>query len=135
MKKVLIPFFLIVFPFLVACSDDNDEPDVDSSEIQGVWECVDCEVTDMRASGGLELPDFLTEMIAANLEGEMLGSKTVISDDVKINGNVIVFPGSGIKWKIIKLDDKEMDVEYDTSSEAGGYGISMTVKASYRKVG
>ena len=135
MKKVLIPFFLIVLPFIVACGDDNDEPDVDSSEINGVWECVDCEVTDMRASGGIELPDFVKDLIVGNIEGDMVGSKTVISDDVKVSGNVIVFPGSGIKWKILKLEGKKMDVEYDTKSETGGYGISMTVKASYRKIG
>ncbi|MDE6410691.1 MAG: hypothetical protein K2K81_10695 [Muribaculaceae bacterium] len=134
MKKVLFLTFLLIMPILSACSKDDDEPTVDSSEIQGVWECTSCEVIDIAGFNGLELPETVINIISNQLVSNMIGNQITISDKVKMNGDVLIFPDSGIKWKILDLSAKNMTVQYDTSSEASGYGMTMTVKTKYKKI-
>lgn len=134
MKKVLFLAMLLVMPLLSACSKDDDEPTIESSEIQGTWECTSCEVLKMEGFNGLDLPQSAMDIIKNQLVSSMVGERITITDKVKVSGDVVIFPESGIRWKILELSAKNMTVQYDTSSSAAGYGMNMTVKAKYKKV-
>lgn len=133
-KNLLLLGLLLLFPVLSSCSDDKDEPAVDSSKIQGVWECTACKVLDVKGINGLELPQQVIDIIKGQLEGEMVGERITIDKKATMKGDLLIFGDSGISWKILKLTDSAMTVEYDTSSSAGSYGMNMTVKCDYKKV-
>lgn len=135
MRNLLVLGILLLMPILSSCSDDkDDEPNVESSKIEGVWECTSCEVVDMAGLNGLDLPDVVVNLITNQLVGDMVGSTITITDKAKVSGDMLIFPDSNIRWKIISLTDRNMTVQYDTSSASGGYGMNMTVKAAYKKI-
>lgn len=132
MKKFLI-LLLMFLPLLTSCGND-DEPEVDASEIQGVWECTSCTIENIEGLNGMVVPDVVTNILKEQMVNNMIGDRITISSGVKVNGDVVLFPESGIKWKILSLTDKKMTVRYDTSSSSGSYGMNMTIKADYKKV-
>lgn len=73
-------------------------------------------------------------MIEDQLEDDMIGSVQEISADAKLEGNVLILPGSGIKWTILNLTDDYMKIQYNTSTTSGSYGIDMTVVAEFKKL-
>lgn len=118
-----------------ACGDDDDkDTDIDRNALAGRWECTDCDVTDIKSVGGMQLPEFITDMIEDQLENDMIGSIQEIPSDAKLQGNVLILPGSGIQWTILNLTGDYMKIQYNTSSTSGGYGIDMTVIAEFRKL-
>lgn len=136
-KKILLLCFMALFIGITAtaCGDDDDnDSDIDKSALTGRWECTSCDVTDIKSVGGMQLPDFITDMITDQIEDDMVGSVQEISSDAKVEGNILIMPGSGIKWTILTLTDDYMKIRYDTSSTASGYGIDMTVEAEFKKL-
>ena len=137
-SKILLLCFMALFLGITAtaCSDDDDkDTDINPNALAGRWECTSCEITDMKSIGGMELPDFITSMIADQLESQMIGSVQEISADAKLQGNLLILPDAGIKWTILNLTDDYMKVQYDTSNSAGNYGgIEMTVIAEFEKL-
>lgn len=136
-SKILLLCLMALFITITttACGDDDKDTDIDRNALAGRWECTDCDVTEIKSVGGLELPEFITDMIEDQLEDDMIGSVQEISADAKLEGNVLILPGSGIKWTILNLTDDYMKIQYNTSNSAGNYGgIEMTVIAEFKKL-
>lgn len=141
-KKILsLMMMLCMGIILTACSsDDNDEPiEVTAQEamLQGKWKCTDCDVSNVKAAG-LDLPDYviniMKEAIVSDMKGYVLTIPDFSTGKVKLQDNVLIFPGAGIKYTIKHLTDKHMDVTYETSNSASGFTIGMTVEASFDKI-
>jgi len=128
---------------LTACSDSDDRDDdpenVSSTEaaLVGKWKCTDCDVTKIKAYG-IELPDYLKDIIVDKIENEMIGYVMTIppfsTGQVKFEDNVLIVSGSSIKYKVTKLTDKHMEVKYNTSSSVDGFSIEMSIEAEFDKI-
>lgn len=120
-----------MFAAMASCNDD--EPEVENSDLYGTWECINAEVTDIT-SPGLDLPDEVMSIFASSVVQSLEGSTTFINQsNVKVKGSVITFNESGIKWTILSLNDNKMTVKYNTDSSYQGISIKMTVRAEFRK--
>lgn len=118
--KNLILFALTAFilgVIAISCSSDDD-PETGSTEIAGTWQCVSAEVSDIRmAHEGVTLPEYVLNMLKASTEEALEGETVIIdSSNVKVNGNVVTFKDSGIKWHINSITDRELSVTYETSN-------------------
>lgn len=135
-SKILLLCLMALFITITttACGDDDKDTDIDRNALAGRWECTDCEITDIKSVGGIELPDYVTGMIANQLESQMIGSVQEISSDAKLEGNVLILPGADIKWTILNLTDDYMKIQYNTSNSYSSYGIDMTVIAEFKKL-
>lgn len=125
---------MLLLPVLSSCSSKDDEPEGVPSELQGVWECTSCNVLSIGGLNGLSVPDVVTDLIKGKIEEEMIGERITITSEAKLKGDILILPNSGISWKILSRTDKNMSVQYDSSSTEGGYGLNMSVKADYKKV-
>lgn len=129
----LTAFFLSVIA--ISCSSD-DEPEIESTEIAGTWQCVSAKVSNIdMAYDGITLPDLVLDMLKDRTEESLEGETVIIdSSKVKINGNVVIFKDSGIEWHINSITDKEMNVTYETSNSMDAVKLKMTVIAKYKRI-
>lgn len=138
LKKFLSLFViaLTMSVFAASCSDDDDDDfkGGDVKELIGNWKCVDCDVESFSFTG-TDLPSSVKDMIITQLETDMIGSVTTINENnVSLEGNVLIFKGSNIKWTIKELTARHMEVVYDVNQSYGGIGMKMTVEAEFNKI-
>lgn len=122
--------------FAASCSDDDDDDfkGGDVKELIGNWKCVDCDVESFSFTG-TDLPSSVKDMIITQLETDMIGSVTTINENnVSLEGNVLIFKSSNIKWTIKELTARHMEVVYDVNQSYGGIGMKMTVEAEFNKI-
>lgn len=127
---------------LTSCGDDDDDKKsadqlTKESMLMGKWECTSCDVIDISGVG-MGLPDMVKQLISSQIENEMIGEVTEIPDfstgKVKLEDDVLIMPGSGIRYTILQLSESSMTVRYNTSSSYGGYGLDMTIEAEFEKI-
>lgn len=135
----LLKGFALAFLFLVpclclcACGSDEDAPQVETTKIAGNWKCTECEVQSIDFSE-MQLPSFATDLIKEQIESSMVGSTiTVDPKKVSVDGNVVVFKDSGIKWHIQSLSDNTLVVIYNTENEYQSISLKMKIQAKFIK--
>lgn len=138
MKKM---FFLTLIAVLsivsaTACgSDGNDdvEPVNVDSAVYGAWKCTDAKVLEIDL-GGMSLPSSAEDMIKSQIEEDMKGEIVTLSaSDIRMEGEMIVFKDSGIKWRILSLTSTHMKVEYNVESDYASASVRMKVAATFEK--
>ncbi len=74
-------------------------------------------------------------MIITKVETEMIGTVTTIDENsIQLNGNVIIFKDSDIRWTITELTANHMEVIYKVDQSYNGIGMKMTVEAEFNKI-
>lgn len=134
-KYFLFSFMAMISLFLpTACSDDdNDEVFEGSDAIYGSWVCTEAKVVSLDLNG-MSLPDAVASMIKEQLESDLIGDTMILNEsNVKLDGKVLIFKGSDIKWQILSLTGSRMDIRYDTTSSYSGMTFKMKVEATYQK--
>lgn len=137
--KKFILFFVFALTMGVcmsSCSDDDDDDfkGADAGDLVGNWKCVDCDVESLTFTG-TDLPTSVKDMIITKVETEMIGTVTTIDENnIQLNGNVIIFKDSDIKWTITELTANHMEVIYKVDQSYNGIGMKMTVEAEFNKI-
>lgn len=122
---------------LSACGDDDEELtlDGDKSKIAGTWKCVEVDVDEIAVDGLDYFPATVKELIARQMEASLLGEVvTIDANAIQLDGNVVVFKDSDLRWTIRHLTKTEMDVRYQTITAYEGVGMRITVEAEYKKM-
>lgn len=137
MKKYLIMCLMAIAmcSMVVSCSDDDDEPiasseTVDVSGIAGEWLCTNARVTNFSQP----LDDFVKTILSSAIEATVGETITILSDEVKTEGNVVIVINQGIKWHILECDGNTMRVRYEMNNYYGFKDLVITVDAEFRKV-
>lgn len=134
MKKFLFLSFAAMAMLLcmTACGNDDD-PDIDSSEIYGTWVCTDAKVIDIDMNG-IDLPSSAKDVITDAIEKDMIGQViTLTKDNAKLKGDYIVFNSDGVRWQVKSLDSRKMRVIYETHNKAMSYNLTVKVDCVYKK--
>lgn len=137
MKKYLIMCLMAIAmcSTVVSCSDDDDEPTtsnrtVDVSGIADEWLCTSARVTNFSQP----LDDFVKTILSSAIEATVGETITILSDEVKTEGNVVIVTNQGIKWHILECDGSTMRVRYEMNNYYGFKDLMITVDAEFRKV-
>lgn len=130
---------LLVMAMIVsamACGSDKKEGEApeDVSTIYGVWKCTDADVLEIDL-GGMSLPSSAEEMIRRQIESDMKGQTMTLSEnEIRLDGDYIVFKDSGIRWHVLSLTDSRKKVAYDVESSYASASLKMKVEAVYEKL-
>lgn len=130
---------LLVMAMIVsatACGGDKKEGEApeDVSTIYGVWKCTDADVLEIDL-GGMSLPSSAEEMIRRQIESDMKGQTMTLSEnEIRLDGDYIIFKDSGIRWHVLSLTDSRMKVAYDVESSYASASLKMKVEAVYEKL-
>lgn len=122
---------------LAACGDDDDEQtlDGDKSKIAGTWKCVEADVDEIAVEGLDFFPETVKDLIARQMEASLLGEVlTIDANAIQLDGKVVIFKNSDVRWTILKLTKNEMDVRYQTITAYEGVSMRMTIEAEYKKM-
>lgn len=139
MKKYLLLGLMAVLTIVTAtaCSSDKDDDKVlgdDSSAIYGKWKCVDAKVLDIDL-GDMSLPSSAEDMIKKQIEDDMIGQTVNIDrSDIRVDGDVVIFNESGIRWHVLSLTDRKLRVSYDVESSYASFTLKMKVEATFDKL-
>lgn len=59
---------------------------------------------------------------------------TLSENEIRLDGDYIVFKDSGIRWHVLSLTDSRKKVAYDVESSYASASLKMKVEAVYEKL-